>query len=243
MDYKVSINEIEQYKNNIDSAESYLNYSDTMMSSVTNALTRARELAVQGANGTQNAQTRQAIEAETAALRDEVLRLSNSQFRNKYVFSGYSTDTAAFDNSYNYQGDAGLVNVIIDSGATMALNITGDNAFTSGGVSYMQTLENLRSALNTNDVTVIQNSIAAIDSALSQVANVRADIGSRVSALDGLKQNQSERAFTFEKLLSDVEDTDIAKTASEIAKTELALESLRQSGVRVMTRSLLDFLG
>jgi flagellar hook-associated protein 3 FlgL len=243
MDYKVSINEIEQYKNNIDSADSYLNYTETTMSSVTNSLTRARELAVQAANGTQNAQTRQAIEAETASLRDEVMRLSNSQFRNKYIFSGYSTDTAAFNSSYNYQGDSGMVNVIIDSGATMALNITGDNAFTSGGVSYMQTLENLRSALNTNDVTVIQNSITAIDSALSQVSNVRADIGSRLSSLEGLKQNQSDRAFTFEKLLSDTENTDIAKTISEIAKTELALESLRQAGGQVITRSLLDFLG
>jgi flagellar hook-associated protein 3 FlgL len=136
-----------------------------------------------------------------------------------------------------------MVNVIIDSGATMALNITGNNAFTSGGVSYMQTIENLRSALNTNDVTVIQNSITAIDSAISQVANVRADIGSRINSLDSLKQNQSERAFTFEKLLSDTEDTDIVKTISDIAKTELALESLRQAGGQVITRSLLDFLG
>jgi flagellar hook-associated protein 3 FlgL len=81
MDYKVSINEIEQYKNNIDSAESYLSYTETTMSSVTNFLTRARELAVQAANGTHNAQTRQAFEPETANLRDEVLRLSNSQYR------------------------------------------------------------------------------------------------------------------------------------------------------------------
>lgn len=242
MDYKVSINEIEQYSRNIDEANEHLSYAETTMSSVSNALTRAGELANQASSGTQNTDTRAALAEEVANLRDEIMSLANSKFRNTYIFSGFKSDTQSFDATFNYQGDSNEINVLIDSNATMAMNIPGDQVFGSGATSIMGTLDTLYNDLVNNNQSGIQTALTTIDSALDQIANVRADIGARLNHLDDRKSNLDDRDITLRTYLSEVEDTDLASTISEISKTEVALQSLRQSGAEVLSQSLLDFL-
>lgn len=242
MDYKISINDVHQFGKNIDEAEGYLGSAETTMSSVTNALTRAREIAMQGANGTESAESRLALSQEVAGLRDQVLSLANSAFRGRYIFSGYKTDTEAFDSSFNYQGDSGTINVTIDGSASVAVNIPGDTAFSAGGATYFETLDDLYTALVNNDQAAIQTSISEIDGAIDQAGLVRADIGGRLNHLDSLKINLDDRDLNLQTLLSNTEDDDITETASEIAKTQVALEALRASGVNMLSRSLFDFL-
>ena len=128
MDYKARIEENNQYMRNTDDAYSFLQYADTVMSSVANSLTRAKELAIQGATETQSAESRASIAEEVAGLRDEMLAAANSKLRDRYIFSGFKIDTAPFDASYIYQGDSGEMNVMIDRTATAAVNITGSKA-------------------------------------------------------------------------------------------------------------------
>ncbi|HBH62052.1 MAG TPA: flagellar hook-associated protein 3 [Nitrospiraceae bacterium] len=240
MDYKVSINEIEQYRRNIDQADEHLSYAETTLTSVTNALTRASELAIQASTGTQNDATRAAMAQEVASLRDEIMSLANSKLRNKYIFSGFKTDTQSFDAGFNYQGDSGEVNVMIDRNAATAINITGEQVFGSGATSIMGTLDTLYNNLLANNPAGA--AIDDLDSALDQIANVRAEIGARLNHLDDRKSNLEDRDITLKTYLSEIQDTDIANTVSEISKTEVALQSLRQSGAEILSQSLLDFL-
>lgn len=246
MDYKVSINELERYRKNIDEANQHLSYAETAMSSIASSLTRAGELANQASNGSQNADTRAAIAAEVANLRDEIMNLANSKFRNKYIFSGYKTGTPPFDAGFNYQGDSGEVNVMIDRSATMAMNIPGDKVFGTGASSIMGVLDSLYNALINTDAAVAQagaqTALTSIDDSIDQIANIRADIGARMNSLDSRLSNLEDRNITLKTYLSEIEDTDIANTISEISKTEVALQSLRQSGAQVLSQSLLDFL-
>lgn len=242
LDYKLTLNKIDKYRRNIEKTESQLGFTDTTLSSVVTSVTRARELAVQGSTGTQTADDRAAIAAEVTQLRDEVLRLSNSQFQSRYIFSGYKTDTQSFDATYTYQGDTNEIDVVIDANATMALNITGDTAFSYGGKSFMESLDDLRYALENNIVSGIQDGITEMDNALKQLANVRSDVGAKLNALDNLKFNLDDRDLSFQTLLSNTEDTDIAGTISEISKTGVALESLRASGSKILSQSLMDFI-
>jgi len=249
MDYKVRIDENNQYMRNTDDAYSFMEYADTVMSSATSSLTRAKELAIQGATDTQSPESRVSIAKEVAHLRDEMLALANSKMRDRYIFSGYKIDTASFDTSFNYQGDSGEMDVMIDRTASVAVNVPGDTAFSSGGKTFMKTLDDLYVALMADDVdgtkgtNGIQNAITELDNDIDQVANVRADIGARLSYLDKQKTNLEDRSYTFREFLSNTEDADITESVSEIAKAELALQSLRQSGVKIMSQSLLDFLG
>jgi flagellar hook-associated protein 3 FlgL len=242
MGYKVTINEIDQYKKNIDDAGGQLSMTDSVMSSVATIISRARELAVQGSTGTQTPESRAAMAAEVATLRDETIRLAQTKFNNRYIFSGFKTDTASFDASFNYLGDSGAINVLVDRDSTVAVNVTGDQAFSSGGETYFKTLDDLYNALQSNNQTAIQSSITLLDNATNQVANVRADVGARMNYLDTLKSAQEDRSTTFKTLLSNTEDTDITEAVSELAKIQVSLEALRTAGAKMLSQSLLDFL-
>lgn len=242
MDYKARIEENKQYMRNTDDAYSFLQYADTVMSSVTSSLTRAKELAIQGATETQSSESRASIAEEVSGLRDEILASANSKLRDRYIFSGFKIDTASFDSSYIYQGDSGEMNVMIDRTATVAVNITGSRAFSYGGKTFMETLDDLYNALQANNTSAIQTTIEDLDNALNQIANVRAELGARVSYLDKQKINLEDRNFAFRSFLSSTEDADITADISEVAKAELALQSLQQSGSKIFSQSLLDFL-
>ncbi len=228
---------------NIDDAYSYLDFSDTVMSSISSSLTRAKELAIEAANGTQSAETRYTIAAEIGNLRDEVFNYSNSRFRDRYVFSGYSTDTPAFDSGYNYQGDSGEIDVMVGRNSTIAANIPGNAALSYGGNTFAKILDNFRIALENNDEAEIQMAITNIEGMLEQTANVRALFGARLAYLEKQKINLEDMNYSLKMFLSDTEDADIAETVSELAKTEVTLQSLRASGSEMLSQSLLDFLG
>ena len=127
--YKVAIDAGEQYGKNAADASNAIGFADNTLGSVSSALVRAKELAIQAANGTQNAASRAGISREVAQLRDQLLALSNSRFGNGYVFSGFKTDVAAFDASFVYQGDAGTINVMVDRSVMIPRNVTGTEAF------------------------------------------------------------------------------------------------------------------
>lgn len=242
MDYKVSLNEVELYKKNIDNAESHLGMIDTVMDSAASLLTRARELAVQASSGTQTPEDRASVAKEVSNLRDEMFRLAQTQFRDRYIFSGYKTDTGPFDASFNYQGDSGEIGVLIGKDSTLSVNIPGDEAFSYGGITFMETLDDLNTALENNDLTAIQGSLTSFDNDLAQVANVRAEVGAKMSRIEDLKSDLDNRSFTLTTLLSNTQDADLAETVSELAKIQVALESLRASGSQVISQSLLDFI-
>ncbi len=100
------------------------------ISSVADTLNRIKELTLTGVSGSQDALGRRSIGSEVAQLRDHLLKLANSKFRDRYMFSGYRTDIQSFNPStYDYQGDEGYINVLIDKEAAVPINIPGSHAF------------------------------------------------------------------------------------------------------------------
>jgi len=50
---------------------------------------RARELAVQGANATYDAESRRAMAQEVAGLREQMISIANTRVANVFIFGGY----------------------------------------------------------------------------------------------------------------------------------------------------------
>ncbi len=242
MDYKVTLNELNQYKKNIDEADAHLSFADSVMSAVTTTLTRAKELAVQGSSDTLTTEDMAAMAEEISIMIDGVVSLTNSKYRNRYIFAGFQTNSAAFDASFNYQGDSGEINVLIDRNASMSLNMPGDTVFGDGATSIMGMLDQLYNDLSSGNTAGVRGAIDSIDNSFESIANVRAELGVKLRFLDDQRLNLDNRGYNTQTLLSSTEDSDIANTISEISKTELALESLRAAGAEVFSKSLLDFI-
>jgi flagellar hook-associated protein 3 FlgL len=129
MGYRLSISANDQFKRNISEANSQLNFANTVLDTVSSAIQQAKNAAIKGASGPLDPTTTTSLTAVTAQLRDQMLNLGNSEFRGRHIFAGFLTNQNAYNAAtYAYQGDAGVMNVQIDSNAALPVNVPGSTA-------------------------------------------------------------------------------------------------------------------
>lgn len=130
MDYKLSISIREQYKTNITETTVFYKFTSGVLSSLSGSLGSVKSIALSASAGAETPEQRAVYAQEIVQLKDHMLNLGNSKFRNMHIFSGYRTDTPAFDSTtYDYQGDGGIVKVPIENGVTIDKNFAGSSVF------------------------------------------------------------------------------------------------------------------
>jgi len=134
--FQQSIDQSNQYLKNIDQGTNTLNSTDAALGSVTADLQRARELAVQAANGTLSAPDKKAIQLEITQLQQNVLDLSNAKSGGSFLFSGTRSDKPGYTQPVSsqltpwaYQGNAGVVQREVSPGVTVGVNADPQSTF------------------------------------------------------------------------------------------------------------------
>ena len=98
-----------QYMRNIDDGLSYLYTADDTLGTITDVITKAKELAVQGANGTLQVEDTTVIAYQIDKMIDHVVDLANTTIGGKYIFAGQENDQPPFtrqnDEIYYRGGD------------------------------------------------------------------------------------------------------------------------------------------
>jgi flagellar hook-associated protein 3 FlgL len=84
--------------------------------------------------------------------------------------------------------------------------------------------------------------IANIDQALDRVVGVRAEVGSRLSAIDQAASTREDEAVDLQSLLSDLRDTDYASAISKLNQQYAGLQAAQAAYTRVAQMSLFDYL-
>ena len=84
--------------------------------------------------------------------------------------------------------------------------------------------------------------IANIDQALNRVVGVRAEVGSRLSAIDQAASTREDEAVDLQSLLSDLRDTDYASAISKLNQQYAGLQAAQASYTRIAQMSLFDYL-
>ena len=87
-------NMLKQNEKNIHDGLSWLGITDTTMVSMNKILQRGRELAIQGDSDTLSSNERKYIAEEIEQLTRQMISLTNSRFKGRYIFSGSHTDKA-----------------------------------------------------------------------------------------------------------------------------------------------------
>lgn len=95
--YHTKIHKIDQYLRNIQDAESERSLSEVKMMNTVNILQRARELAVQGANGIYSEEERKGMAVEIDQLLRNVILDANSKYKGNFLFSGFQKYTQPFE--------------------------------------------------------------------------------------------------------------------------------------------------
>lgn len=127
----------EQFVRNAEMSKTRLERQDGVMSGFTEALTRARELAIQSGDGALGMNDRESIAQELRQVKEQMVSLANTRdAQGEYIFGGFRGEEAPFQKDVSgnieYRGDEGQRSVEIDNGVQVAVNDNGKRTF--GGI-------------------------------------------------------------------------------------------------------------
>lgn len=243
----------EQYLRNVDDADSWLGYTDAALGHAGDALQRARELAIYGANGTLSPEDRAAVAQEVEEILSDLLDTANTRFADRYIFGGTRTDTAPFvrdaSGAILYVGAPGdpgsdwppgshtLVHEV-GPGATVELSIHGDRAL----LPAMEALAELAAALRGDDADAVQKAVSSVDAAMDELLRWRAEVGARMNRLELVRARLTEDRENLKRLLSDRQDVDMAEAIMELKMEENVYRAALAVGARILQPTLMDYL-
>lgn len=95
--FQQMLDRISGFEKRIGSVRSFLQYQDDALSESSDILVRAKEIAQQAANSTNNPDARRQLAEEVLQIRDHLASLANATYQGKYVWGGADDDDPPFD--------------------------------------------------------------------------------------------------------------------------------------------------
>jgi flagellar hook-associated protein 3 FlgL len=246
LNIRSTISNIEQLGRNINLGKSWLTASESALSSVQNLISDAKALCVQMASATTGAAQRTSTAETVQNTLEEIASLSNTEVNGRYIFAGSKTDTAPFSTGGTYNGDNNAFTVKIGRDTTVEVGSDGEAVFQPSGAGanddIFQTLSDLKTALENNDVSGIQTVMSKLDAHFDHISSKISDVGSKIVRMEIKENIFQDLKITNTDRLSKIEDADIAEAIIELESKELAYQAALASSAKVMELSLIDYL-
>jgi flagellar hook-associated protein 3 FlgL len=237
----------EAWGRNIDDSLTWMNTTDRALGQALEVAQRARELAVQGGNGTLSAESRALIAAEVDSLKSQFVEIGNSSIGGRYIFGGTATDRPPFDPATEAAAtpvNTSLINREVAQGSVISVNITADRLQDPPGATadIFTVLDELSDALRTSDFDGITQSLGALDAHQDNISALRGEQAAKVNRLElTASRFEAQRIATGDQL-SRIEDVDMAQAITDLTMKETVYRSALAAGARVIQPSLVDFL-
>ncbi len=201
-----------------------------------------------------------------AALRDGAIPMGkvyvqSGHFSGEIDLSGALTVGDVINKLSNTDSNFNLQAWISDDGKRLNLtntagepfikvrDVSGKTSGTASGLglgntpSVFTSLMDLRDNLLRNDAKAISEvSIAKVDEDLRRVLNLHAEVGSKTNRVDAAKEKQENINLNLKKMLSSVENIDMAEAIIRMTELETAYQAALQTGAIVLQTTLMDFL-
>jgi flagellin len=196
---------------NANTAISMTQTADGGAAQISNILTRLRQLAVEGANGTMSASDSANLNTEFQAQLNEVDQIANTTIYNGQNVLAGAVTPASFQVGINTSAsDTMSVNF---GGADVAgLGLTGTNVATSAGST---------------------TAITTIDAAIQSLSTTRAGFGAAMDGLQDVVSNLASMSTNTSAALSQVQDVDVASATAALAQQQV----LAQAGESVLSQA------
>lgn len=251
---RTDVAEIGQYQRNLKDAQSWLEITESALGDMGDIFQRVKELA-NGSDGSESPEDLKATAQEVDQLRTQLVKLANSTYAGRYIFSGYKTDKKLMNNDGTFAltvDNGEKINYEIGVGDDININITGGDIFDSGANitaapgtykgKFIRDLEELSTALQGADYTTISSKVKDFSDNIDTVLRVRADVGARVNRLELTANRMQNDNMNFTKLMSENEDVDMTDTIMNLKNEENVYRASLAGGARIIMPSLIDFL-
>lgn len=256
MGYRIDLDKSQQYQRNLREANTWLDTTDEALDQVGGALKRVKELIVQAANDTNTADDRQKINAEMQQIKEQLRDIANTKVGENYIFSGTHTNQPLYTDKTGPQNPAistggnKPIEINVFDGISMNINTQGADLFENidGFMTHVTTLlesgatgSEIGNALGL-EVTDGANKIPGLDGIYENTLAVRADVGARQNRVEMMENRLSLQEINVTKQLSKNEDTDYAKTITDMVTQESIHQAALSVGAKIIQQTLVDFI-
>lgn len=246
MRYRSEYNSNTQYESNADSAQSWLEFTDTMLNQAGNVLHRVRELAVQGANGSNPDTAYDAIRIEVEQLKNQMLEIVNSEFNGKYVFNGQKTDLPPYsvEDPSQSRSDDGSVLFDIGAGVSIGVNVSGNSVvgMPDDVDNLFAVFDSIIESLGNHDELGVTEALAQLDTRMDKFLELRAEVGARANRITLAQDRLKDISINLQTMTTKTEDADMAVVITNLKMAENVFQASLSTGSRLIQQSLLDFL-
>ena len=184
---------------NANDGISLMQTAEGALDEVTSSLQRMRELAVQAANGTNNAQDRAALDAEVQQLKSEIDRTAKTtQFNSINLLDGsFKNKSLQIGDKANQTLNVGIASAKV-SDLGLGTNAAGGNVFIGGRLGFTDTASTISDAFASGgSLSLVINGtiISKIKSDTSGANNTTLDIHDVVTAINNSRAGVTASAF------------------------------------------------
>jgi|ERR1700722_2204645 flagellin len=196
---------------NANEAISMTQTADGGASQISDILTRMRQLAVEGANGTMSASDSANLDTEFQSQLTEINQIANTTTYNGISLLSGASKATAFQVGINTTASDTL-SVSFGGADVTGLALTGATVATAGGAT---------------------TAIGTIDAAIQTLSTVRAGFGAASDGLQDIVSNLGSMSTNTSAALSQVQDVDVASATATLAQQQV----LSQAGESVLSQA------
>jgi len=232
-----------QYVRSSDDGLGWLSTVDGTLNSASTLVQRARTLTLQGLNdGAGSSESRAALGTELEQIRTSMIGYANTTYLGRPVFGGTTTGSAAYDATATFVGNTDPVNRTVGPNSSVRVDADASKAFGTGTDSVFAVLNDISTALASNNLDGVSDGLKKLDAAADNMKNTLSDAGARYNRITQMKQSASDRLMDVTAQLSDVEDVDLPKTIMEMQLQQTSYQAALAASAKVIQPSLIDFL-
>lgn len=253
---------VSQYGRNITRLKEISTATHGVLNSLSKVSTRAGEIATLANNGTRSQQELNIYAGEVTQLIQQAVNTANTTNRGDSLLGGTRNDRPPYvinkdaDGrvlSVTFQGNDSTTSMEISEGDTVTAYSVGTNANGTGaagvitdsraGADFFNHLIQLQNNLLAGNTTAIGSTDQ--QALKSDEENIIRHLGANAvfqSRLEAAGSANTDRSTSLEKQVSNESDADLAQTLVRLNETQLAYQAALQTGGKILSMSLLDYI-
>ena len=232
----------DQHVTNAQDGSSWLDDTDSTLSSMLTSLHRVRDLMVQGATtGNAGPDSQAAIATELTDIRKALIQEANTQHLGRPLFGGTTAGSTAYAADGTFVGDTNPVTRTIGDGIDVAVNVAGPDAFSTGDDDLFSMIDDAVSALG-NDPTALSGMLTRADALTDKMTSALSGVGTRTVQVEGALNSLATATLNNKTSLSNVESVDVAQAIMDVQFQTVSYQAALGATSKVIQPSLLDFL-
>jgi flagellar hook-associated protein 3 FlgL len=257
-----------QYSSNSTDALGWLGSAESSLQTSVTQLQSVQSLVIQGANGTSDATSRQAISDQIGTISQTLVGLANTQYNNRSIFAGTANPAAAsppqsaYDTTGTYNGNTGTVNRTVGANASVQVNFDGPSVFgttdtTTGANSVFTILSNIQQHLTSADPAdqtkltstyvdgsgnTVPGDLDQLSAALTNIQNRESEAGARYDRVQTMQTQAQNNLLNIQTGLSNDINVDLPKTIVNLQLQSTAYQAALSATAKAIQPSLVNFL-